>query len=233
MPPSPLPGPVRLDGVLTKLRLCSRRQVAKLVESGSLLVNDSAPPSAGFHVNQGDIIRLQGRKPFAVDILAPQSTPKLFVANKRAGEIVTRGESPKGENFFTRLEAVGVDSGLVSVGRLDVATQGLILLTDNGRLQRFLEMSDLPRIYEAKCWSRRKVYFLFYFFQLSIYKYHSKTKQNINPSLYLLIKLYRSTWPRLDGLNLGPELEERNFFPCTPKCCAQKSARITLIRCCA
>jgi 23S rRNA pseudouridine2605 synthase len=151
-----------LDNLLPSLSLCSRRETARMVEQGLVRVNSEFPASSGTRLKQGDVVHVEGRKPFKVDLKSMGAQlPLLLMANKRAGDIVTRAESSsaKGGNFFDRIEAMGVTPGLVSVGRLDVPTEGLLLLTNSGRLQRFLELptNGLERVYEARTWSRRKV----------------------------------------------------------------------------
>jgi len=152
----------RLDNVLAALHWSSRRGVDKLIAERLVSVNGAPATSSGLRIASGDVIHVPGRPPVAFDaheVFSANRVPLLFVCNKPPRTLVTRSEAPKGgDTFFERLErASRIPRGLLAVGRLAAAQEGLILLTDSGRLQRVLEMSDLERVYEVQLWSRARV----------------------------------------------------------------------------
>jgi len=152
----------RLDNVLAALHWSSRRGVDKLVAERLVSVNGALASSSGLRIANGDVVHVAGRPPIAFNARTVFSTdrmPLLFVCNKPPRTLVTHGKAPQGgDTFFERLErASSIPRNLLAVGRLAAAQEGLILLTDSGRLQRVLEMSDLERVYEVQLWSRARV----------------------------------------------------------------------------
>jgi 23S rRNA pseudouridine2605 synthase len=74
----------------------------------------------------GQAITLDGR-PLA---LAPQSAPRVLIYHKPVGELVTRSDPEGRPTVFARLPP----GRWIAVGRLDINTSGLLLLTDSGEL---------------------------------------------------------------------------------------------------
>jgi len=82
----------------------------------------------------------------------PMRLPRLFLAHKLPGEVVTRSDPEGRRTLFERLETMGVTPGLRAVGRLDLPSEGLILLTDDGGFSRYLEhpSSRIKRMYRVR-----------------------------------------------------------------------------------
>lgn len=64
--------------------------------------------------------------------------PRLWIHYKRRGVLVTHHDPQGREALFPHLQKMGLPH-LISVGRLDYTSEGLLLLTNNGRLARYLE----------------------------------------------------------------------------------------------
>jgi 23S rRNA pseudouridine2605 synthase len=97
----------------------------------------------------GDAVRVTlDRVP--VDHAASQTT-SVYIMHKLPGEIVSTNE-PGRRTIFERLSAMGLPEGLKAVGRLDMASEGLLLLTNNTALKRYLEhpASRIPRVYRLR-----------------------------------------------------------------------------------
>lgn len=122
----------------------SRRQAEAMVERGEVYVNGRRVQSPAEKVDpntaqvrvgkinvQADGIEGHGRM--------PEMLPRLFLAYKLPGEIVTRTDPEGRETLFDRLDAMSLPKGLKSVGRLDLPSEGLLLLTDDGGFSRYLE----------------------------------------------------------------------------------------------
>jgi 23S rRNA pseudouridine2605 synthase len=130
----------RIAKVMARAGLCSRRDAEAWIAEGRVVVNGKKLDSPAFNVSPGDDVRVDG-KPLA----APERT-RLFLYNKPRG-LVTTARDPEGRP--TIFENLPEDlPRLVAVGRLDINTEGLILLTNDGGLARVLE---LP----ATAWLRR------------------------------------------------------------------------------
>jgi 23S rRNA pseudouridine2605 synthase len=122
----------RIAKVMARAGLCSRRDAESWIAEGRVVVNGKKLDSPAFNVNENDDVRVDG-KPLA----APERT-RLFLYNKPRG-LVTTARDPEGRP--TIFENLPEDlPRLVAVGRLDINTEGLILLTNDGGLARVLEL---------------------------------------------------------------------------------------------
>ncbi len=122
----------RIAKVMARAGLCSRRDAEGWIAEGRVVVNGKKLDSPAFNVSESDDVRVDG-KPLA----APERT-RLFLYNKPRG-LVTTARDPEGRP--TIFENLPEDlPRLVAVGRLDINTEGLILLTNDGGLARVLEL---------------------------------------------------------------------------------------------
>jgi 23S rRNA pseudouridine2605 synthase len=130
----------RIAKVIARAGVCSRRDAEKLIEAGRVAVDGSPISSPALNVSPDAIILIDG-KPI------PSLTPtRLWRYHKPQG-LVTSHRDPEGRpTVFANLPPAL--PRVVSVGRLDINSEGLLLLTNDGELARRLE---LP----AQGWVRR------------------------------------------------------------------------------
>lgn len=115
----------RLQRVLAQRGVASRRAAEGLITAGRVQVNGRAITELGTRVNPNrDEIRVDGR------ILHPQR-PRYILLNKPSGFITTVSDE---RDRWTVMDLVDIPERVYPVGRLDRATQGLILLTNDGDL---------------------------------------------------------------------------------------------------
>ncbi|MBV1705924.1 MAG: pseudouridine synthase [Hyphomicrobiales bacterium] len=142
--PKPAPKPTgeaqRIAKVMARAGLCSRRDAEGWIAQGRVAVNGKVLDSPAFNVAPGDQITVDG-----VALPARERT-RLFAFHKPRG-LVTTDRDPEGRpTVFAHLADVvpiGAEQTLprvVSVGRLDINTEGLLLLTNDGGLARVLEL---------------------------------------------------------------------------------------------
>ncbi len=133
----------RVAKAMARVGVCSRRDAEQWIMDGRVAVNGRKLASPAFNVREGDEITLDGAP------LAERERTRLFLFHKPGG-LVTSAKDPEGrDTVFSYLAQRHADlPRVVSVGRLDINTEGLLLLTNDGGLARVLE---LP----ATGWTRR------------------------------------------------------------------------------
>lgn len=143
---------MRLNVYLQKAGVGSRREAERMVEQGRVQVN-GAVAAATVPVNDGDIVILDGK------FIAPdmRAAPRLFMLHKPIDVLVTNRD-PQGRRTVFELDALnpphwGKDKPRVmSVGRLDVNSEGLLLLSSDGPLAQTMmsPATALPRVYRVR-----------------------------------------------------------------------------------
>jgi len=118
---------MRLSRFLARAGIASRRKSDELVQSGVVRVNGEPVIEPAFRVEAGrDEIECQG---------VPVHLPDAFeyiVMDKPTGCVVTSSDTHGRPTVFDRIQ--GLHPGTIAVGRLDMDTTGLLLLTDDGEL---------------------------------------------------------------------------------------------------
>ncbi len=122
--PVPDAAGIRLNRWFTDQGICSRREADRWIEAGRVAVNGE-PAVLGTKVGRMDKVALDGR------VLVPRAARPIVIAyNKPVGIECT--SDPKVPNNL--LDAVAYPERLVHIGRLDVMSEGLILLTNRGEI---------------------------------------------------------------------------------------------------
>ena len=130
----------RIAKRMARAGLCSRRDAERWIEAGRVEVNGKKLETPACVVTEGDAIKVDGK------LLGTAQDTRLFMFHKMAGVVTTSKDDQGRATVFDRLP----DDlpRLMTVGRLDMNTEGLLLLTNDGELSRDLE---LP----ATGWKRR------------------------------------------------------------------------------
>lgn len=121
--------PERLQKVMAAAGLGSRRALEKSIKSGGVKVNNSTA-SLGQTVNVGDHILFEGRD---WKVVVVRSTHRNLVYNKPTGEVTARSDPQGRPTVFDSLPKLS-EARWVAVGRLDINTSGLLLMTTDGEL---------------------------------------------------------------------------------------------------
>ncbi|WP_338014590.1 pseudouridine synthase [Azospirillum cavernae] len=133
-------GGERIAKRLARAGLCSRRDAERWIAEGRVAVNNQTLATPACVVRPGDIVQVDGK-------VIPEPEPARLWRYYKPSGLVTSARDEKGrETVFDRLPPEL--PRVVSIGRLDLTTEGLLLLTNDGELARFLE---LP----ATGWTRR------------------------------------------------------------------------------
>lgn len=120
---------IRLQSLLSSLGVDSRRHCASLVAGGAVRVNGTVVREPGFRVEnpETDVVEVDGRRVSP----APPRPRRTIVLNKPRGFLCTR-EKGRGPTVYDLLG--GVRERVVSAGRLDRDSAGLLVLSDDGAL---------------------------------------------------------------------------------------------------
>ena len=119
----------RLQKLLSKIGICSRRSAEKLIESGHIKLNDEVA-KIGDKWQEGDSISIKGKDIDVSTLL--NIIIKVIKYYKPLGEIVSRSDPHNTKTVFDSLPEV--DGKWINIGRLDTQTSGLILFTNDGDL---------------------------------------------------------------------------------------------------
>ncbi|MDW6024094.1 pseudouridine synthase [Mesorhizobium sp. BAC0120] len=122
----------RIAKRLARAGIASRRDAEALIVDGRVKVNGVVLTSPAVNVTASDRIELDGTE------IPPVERTRLFLFHKPAG-VVTTNRDPEGRR--TVFDVLPEDlPRLITVGRLDINTEGLLLLTNDGGLARVLEL---------------------------------------------------------------------------------------------
>jgi len=143
-PPRPAHEPQRIAKLLARAGIASRREVERMIEERRIAIDGKPVEKPATLLASLHGVTVDGRP-----VKAP-APARLFRYHKPAG-LLTAERDPKGRpTIYDRLPA-GLPR-LMPVGRLDLNTEGLLLLTTDGGLKRQLELpaSGVERVYRAR-----------------------------------------------------------------------------------
>ncbi len=123
----------RLAKVIARAGLCSRRDAEGWITAGRIAVNGKTVLTPAFNVTARDKISVDG-----LPLAARQGT-RVWLYHKPAGLVVTEKDPEGRPTIFEALDRMGLPR-VLTVGRLDINTEGLLLLTNDGGLKRVLEL---------------------------------------------------------------------------------------------
>jgi 23S rRNA pseudouridine2605 synthase len=122
----------RIAKVIARAGLASRREAEAWIVAGRVSVNGAVISSPALNVRPSDSVVVDGIP------LRSRERTRLFLYHKPRG-LVTTHSDPEGRDTIFRALPKGLPR-LISVGRLDINTEGLLLLTNDGGLARILEL---------------------------------------------------------------------------------------------
>lgn len=141
-------GGERVAKLLARAGVGSRRDVERLIAEGRVGINGRTLETPAVKVEPGDILTVDG------EVIGEPEPARLFRYHKPVG-LVTTHKDPNGRPTVFGALPNGLPR-LISVGRLDINSEGLILLTNDGELARALEMpsTQIVRRYRARAHGR-------------------------------------------------------------------------------
>ena len=121
---------IRLNKYIADAGICSRRNADVYISSGNVTVNGEVMTTLGYRVKPTDEVRFDGK-------LLSSEKKEYILLNKPKGFITTTNDE-KGRKTVMDLVANATNVRILPVGRLDRATTGLLLLTNDGELTKKL-----------------------------------------------------------------------------------------------
>ncbi len=122
----------RIAKVIARAGVASRREAERMIEAGRVAVNGKKIERAALNVTDTDKITVDGR-----DLKAPEP-PRLWLYHKPTGLVTTNRDEQGRTTIFDELPEDL--PRVMTVGRLDLNSEGLLLLTNDGALKRKLEL---------------------------------------------------------------------------------------------
>ncbi|WP_342974606.1 pseudouridine synthase [Henriciella sp. AS95] len=144
--------PIRLNKWMAQLGLCSRREAEALIGAGNVKVNGEAVSEPGHKISPGETMELAGKAAKALDdqltvvmhkpvgYVSAQPEPEQTPAIRLASKANLIGSAPK---------LPGRNTNFAPLGRLDMDSRGLLLLSEDGVLAKAIigPASDLEKEY--------------------------------------------------------------------------------------
>jgi 23S rRNA pseudouridine2605 synthase len=131
MADTPPPGD-RIAKVLSRAGIASRREAERMIETGRVSVNGKVIDSPALNVTPSDRIAVDGKP------VGDPEPPRIWLYHKPAGLVTTERDDQGRDTVFAALPEDM--PRVMSVGRLDLNSEGLLLLTNDGEVKRKLEL---------------------------------------------------------------------------------------------
>ncbi|WP_298843459.1 pseudouridine synthase [uncultured Roseobacter sp.] len=122
----------RIAKVLSRAGVASRREAERMIEAGRVTVNGEKITSPALNVTAADKITVDGK-----DVGEPDP-PRIWLYHKPTGLVSTDNDEKGRDTIYDKLPADM--PRVMSIGRLDLNSEGLLLLTNDGGVKRRLEL---------------------------------------------------------------------------------------------
>jgi 23S rRNA pseudouridine2605 synthase len=138
----------RIAKVISDSGICSRRAAEKLIISARVFLNGNLITSPATNVTNDDIIEVDGKK------IPRKPHLRVWLYYKPPGLVTTYNDPEGRPTVFANLP--NTLPKVVSVGRLDIMSEGLLILTNSGEFARKLELpsNKIKRVYTVQCFGK-------------------------------------------------------------------------------
>ncbi len=133
---------MRINKYISHNTKYSRREADELIRSGEVRNSKETISDLSYQVEDGDKISVKGRP------IEMRKEVTVIVYNKPKGVLVTKKDDRERATIYHKLS--GKYRHFIPIGRLDYASEGLLMLTDTPKVAEVLMESNLPRSYNIK-----------------------------------------------------------------------------------
>ncbi len=135
---------MRLSKFIAHSGLCSRREAEKFIKDNKVTINNLICNDFSYHVNDNDIVYIGNKHIIKINKI------ELYILNKPKGYITSKKDEFNRKTVFELLP--DNKKHLITIGRLDFNTEGLLLFTNNGEYARYYELpkNKIKRTYKVK-----------------------------------------------------------------------------------
>ena len=135
---------MRLSKFLAHSGHCSRRNAEKLIIENKVIINNKICNEFSYQVSDTDEVYVENT------LIIPQNEIELYVLNKPKGYITSKKDELNRKTVYELLPEN--KKNLITIGRLDFNTEGLLLFTNNGDFARYYELpkNKIKRTYKVK-----------------------------------------------------------------------------------
>jgi len=133
----------RINRYLATCGLCSRREADRWIADGRVVLNGKKVEQPGVQIGRGDIVAVDGK------VVTPALDNTYILYNKPRGLLCSRKDDRGRPLIYDHLD---IPASVQSVGRLDMDSEGLLILTDNGPMAQKLThpSAKLARQYRVR-----------------------------------------------------------------------------------
>ena len=145
---------MRLSKFLAHSGYCSRREAEKLIKDNKVIINNDICNDFSYQVDISDSVYINGTH------IVSQNEIELDILNKPKGFITSRKDEINRKTVYDLLPEN--KQHLISIGRLDFNTEGLLLFTNNGDYARYYELpkNKISRTYKVKVYGNIQTSFI-------------------------------------------------------------------------
>lgn len=132
----------RLNKYIASCGVCSRRKADELIQSGKVSVNEKVITELGYKVQDGDIVKVDKKQ------ISKEEKKVYIILNKPRGYVTTSSEQFGRKSV---LDLINEDVRVYPIGRLDMYTEGLLLLTNDGEFAHSVmhPKNEVEKVYEV------------------------------------------------------------------------------------
>ena len=136
--------PERIAKYIANCGYCSRREAEKLIEKGVVKLNSKIVKTAATLIEHNDKVEVNGK------VILPLKDEKILLFHKPVGVICTKKDERGRKTIYDLLPKEY--SNFHYIGRLDLNSEGLLLLTNSSEIKRYYELpkNNIKRIYKVR-----------------------------------------------------------------------------------